>query len=221
MTGQKIALVSGATRGLGRAVSLQLARERQHVIGLARTQGALTELADAIEEQTGARASLVPFDLFYGPEAFSTLGETLFNRFGRLDTLVLNAAMLTALSPLPHIQDKDWQKVLDVNVTANVRLLRVLDPMLRAAGTPQIVFVTCGSESMGHAFWGAYAASKKALEQLAVSYAAETRQAGFDVRLFDPGPMPTRLRREAFPGEDQSKLPAIPALSDVMLKRVV
>lgn len=207
-----IALITGASRGLGRETALQLAKEGHHVLALARTQGALTELDDTIQNETGKKATLLPFDLNGPAPTFAALGETLFERFGRLDTLILNAATMGPLSPLPHVQEQDWQKVMAVNVTANVRLLRVLEPLLRAAQTPRIVFVTCGHASMGDAFWGPYAASKKALEQLAASYKAETHEAGFDVSVVDPGPMPTRLRRDAFPGEDQTKMPTIKPL---------
>lgn len=210
-------LITGATRGLGRATSVQMAKDGAHIIALARTQGALSELDDEIKKETGRSASLLPFDLASPADAFALLGQTLYERFGKLDTLILNAATIGPLSPLPHVQEKDWQKVMDVNLTANLRFLRVLDPLLHAAKNPRIVFVTCSREAIGDAFWGPYAASKKALEQLATSYAEEMKSAGYIVEIHNPGPMPTRLRRDAFPGEDQGKLPAIRPISSTPL----
>lgn len=204
-------LITGASRGLGRATALHLAARGSHILALARTQGALAALDDEVKK-AGGHATLLPFDLTAPEEAFAQLGETLFHRFGRLDTLVLNAAAIGPLSPLPHVQEADWQKVMAVNLTANVRLLRVLEPLLRAAQNPMVAFVSCAEAAMGHAFWGPYAASKKALEKLAESYAEETKTFGFRVSLHHPGPMPTRLRREAFPGEDQTVLPPLAPL---------
>src|SRR6185369_951282 len=174
----KIALITGASRGLGAALALELGKQGAHIIALARTQGGLTELDDKLRAATGKSATLIPFDLSQPDAGFAQLGQTLFERFKKLDTLVLNAAHISALSPLPHVLDKDWQKVMDVNVTANARLLRNLDPLLRAAGNPRVMFLTCGMTARAHnAYWGAYAASKKALEQLALSYAEETEKA--------------------------------------------
>jgi NAD(P)-dependent dehydrogenase (short-subunit alcohol dehydrogenase family) len=202
----KTILVTGASRGFGNHLALQHALCGAHIIALARTQGGLTDLDDAIKKETGKRATLIPFDLSSPDMQFAKLGQTLFERFGKLDGLILNAATLTALSPLPHTQEKDWQKTIDVNVTANVRLLRHLDPLLRGAENPRITFVSCDKESMGDAYWGAYAASKAALNQLAISYKQETAQAGCTVNIFTPPAMATQLRRNAYPGEDQSKL---------------
>lgn len=210
-------MITGASRGLGRALALEMAKSGAHIIALARTQGGLTELDDAIRSATGNGATLIPFDLANDGAAFSTLGQTLYERFGQLDALVLNAGTIGPLSPVAHTMDKDWQKVMDVNLTANMRLLRVLDPMLRQAGNPHVVFMTCGSESMGNAYWGAYAASKKALEELVMNYETENQGTGYKTRLFDPGPMATQLRRNAFPGEDQSKLNTPEIVAKAML----
>lgn len=202
----KTILITGASRGLGCEAAKKFAGDDWHVVALARTQGGLEELDDSIKNETGKSATLIPFDLAQGDAGFAQLGENLYKRFGRLEALVLNAAVCGPLSPVAHIQEKDWNRIIAVNVTANMRLLRALDPMLRTAGNPHIVFITCEQTGRSNAYWGAYAASKKALEQLAVSVAEETKQAGFQVSLFDPGPMATRLRLDAFPGEDQSKL---------------
>jgi short-subunit dehydrogenase len=202
----KIALITGASRGFGHALALEFGKE-MNVIGLARTQGGLTELDDKLKKDTGRSATLVPFDLAGPDQAFAQLGQTLFERFKKLDLLVLNAAVLSQLSPVAHTVEKDMNAVMNVNFTANMRLLRHLDPLLRAASQPRILFVTCGMSSRAHnAYWGTYAASKKALEQLALSYKEETEKAGFQVEIIDPGPMATSLRRGAFPGEDQTKL---------------
>lgn len=201
---QKNVLITGASRGLGFFLALQHAKLGYHVIALAKTQGGLTELDDSIKSTTGTSATLIPFDLASPDTSFAILGQTLFERFGKLERLILNAATIGPSSPVAHTTEKDWQNVMNVNVTANVRLLRHLDPLLRSAGTPHITFVTCAS--LGDAYWGAYTASKVALDQIAASYQAETRQAGFKVDRFDPGVMATRLRQNAYPGEDQSAL---------------
>lgn len=201
---KKIALITGASRGLGFYLALQHAKRGDHVIALAKTQGGLTELDDSVKKITGNNATLIPFNLNSPDTSFSILGQTLFDRFGKIDRLILNAATIGPSSPVAQTLEKDWQHIMDVNVTANVRLLRHLDPLLRSAGTPHITFVTCASH--GDAYWGAYRASKVALNQIAASYAAETQQAGFKVDVFDPGIMATQLRRHAYPGEDQAML---------------
>ena len=201
---KKITLVTGASRGFGFSLAMQYAKRGDHVIALAKTQGGLTELDDAIKNTTGQSATLIPFNLTAPDTAFGMLGQTLFERFGKIDRLILNAATIGPSSPVAHTKEQDWQNVFAVNVTANVRLLRHLDPLLRSAGKPHITFITC--TSLGDAYWGAYSASKLALNQIAASYKAETAQAGFIVDCFDPGIMATQLRRNAFPGEDQGTL---------------
>ncbi len=201
---KKTVLITGASRGLGFFLALQHAKRGDHVIALAKTQGGLMALDDSIKQATGSNATLIPFNLSSPDTSFAILGQTLFDRFGKIDRLILNAATIGPSSPIAHTTEKDWQNVMDVNVTANIRLLRHLDPLLRSAGTPHITFVTCAS--LGDAYWGAYSASKLALNQIAASYKAETQQAGFKVDVFDPGVMATQLRRNAYPGEDQSTL---------------
>ncbi len=198
-------LITGATRGLGCALALQLAEEGAHIIAMARTTGALTELDDAIKKLSGKPATLIPFDLLNMPDAYANLGQTIYNRFRRLDAVVLNAARLGALTPVSHCQEKDWQRIMEVNLGANMRLIRVLSPSLSAGS--QVAFITCSGDSMGRAYWGPYAASKKALEELALSYREETEKSGIRTHIFEPGIMATKLRQDAFPGEDQSQLP--------------
>lgn len=203
----RIALVTGASRGIGRAVALALAGAGAHVVALARTQGALEELDDEIGA-LGGSATLVPCDLC-DFEAIDRLGAGLFERWGRLDILIGNAGILGPISPLAHVDPKDWNKVLSVNVTANWRLIRSLDPLLRASNAGRVVFITSGVayRAAMKPYWGAYAVSKAALEALARTYAAETANTtNIKVMLANPGPLRTRMRAQAMPGEDPGAL---------------
>jgi NAD(P)-dependent dehydrogenase (short-subunit alcohol dehydrogenase family) len=200
----KVALVTGASRGIGKATALALANAGAHVIALARTSGALEELDDAIQK-AGGSATLVPADLKDGP-ALDRLGASLYERYKRLDVFVANAAILGALTPLSHVDPKMWNEVLEINVTANWRLIRSLDPLLRQAEAARVVFVTSGSGHRGDAYWGPYAVSKAALDMLARTYAAETEKTSMRVNLFNPGPTRTRMRAQAMPGEDPMTL---------------
>lgn len=200
----KIALVTGASRGIGRATALKLGEAGAHVIALARTVGGLEELDDEIK-QIGGTATLVPVDLRDFP-ALDRLGASLAQRYGRLDALVGNAGLLGTLSPLPHIEPKEWDEVLAVNVTANWRLIRALDPLLRAAEAGRAAFVTSSITYKARAYWGTYAVSKIALELLARTYAAETAETKVKVNLFNPGPIRTGMRAKAMPGEDPMTL---------------
>lgn len=199
----RLALVTGASRGIGRAAAIELARAGAHVIALARTQGALEELDDAIRA-AGSEATLVPCDL-KDVDALDRLGAAIYERWGKLDILVGNAGVLGPVSPLGHIDPKHWDEVLAVNVTANWRLIRSLDLLLRAAEAGRALFVTSGA---GHTadfkpYWGPYAVSKAALEALARTYAAETATTSrVKVMLVNPGPLRTRMRATAMPGED-------------------
>lgn len=202
----RVALVTGASRGIGRALALELAREGAHVIALARTQGALEELDDEIRA-LGGGATLAPCDLA-DFNALDRLGATIFERWGKLDVFVGNAGMLGTLSPLGHVDLKAWDRVMAVNLTANWRLIRSLDPLLRASGAGRVAFVT---SSVGHCtpmrpYWGPYAISKAALEALARTYAAETSGTGITVMIANPGALRTRMRAQAMPGEDPQKL---------------
>jgi NAD(P)-dependent dehydrogenase (short-subunit alcohol dehydrogenase family) len=172
---------------------------------VSRTPGALEEIDDRVRA-AGGRATLVPLDLADGG-AIDRLGAALAERFGRLDVLVGNAAELGPLSPLGHVAPQALERVMTVNATANYRLIRSLDPLLRASEAGRAVFVTCETAHAGKPFWGAYAASKAALEALVLAYAAETRRTALRVNLIDPGALRTRLRATAYPGEDPHKLP--------------
>ncbi len=203
----KTALVTGASRGLGRAMAIALAKAGAHVLALARTSGGLEELDDEIKA-AGGQASLIPLDLAEG-DGIERLAGALSQRFDKLDILIANAAMLGELAPLPDIAPKIWNATLDLNVTTNWRLIRALDPMLRKSDDARVVFMTSrvGGE-LARPFWGAYAVSKAALEMLAKTYAEETRNAGISVSIIDPGAMRTKMRAEAMPGEDLETLPA-------------
>lgn len=212
----RIAVVTGASRGIGAAVAAALAREGAHVVALARTVGGLEELDDTIRSQ-GGTTTLVPLDLRDG-DALDRLGASLHARYGRLDILVGNAGVLGPLSPLGHVEPKAWAEVLDVNVTANWRLLRALDPLLRLSDAGRAVFVTSGAASKARAYWGPYAVSKAALEILVRTYAAETEGTNLRVNLFNPGPIRTRMRAQAMPGEDPERLAPPEVAADAVLK---
>jgi NAD(P)-dependent dehydrogenase (short-subunit alcohol dehydrogenase family) len=200
----KIALVTGASRGIGRATALELAKAGAHVVALARTVGGLEELDDEIRE-VGGSATLVPLDIKDFP-ALDRLGASLYERFQKLDVLVGNAGQLGQLSPLGHIDPKVWDDVMAVNVTANWRLIRSLDPLLRAAEAGRAVFITSGVARNVRAYWGLYAASKAALEAVVRAYAGELARTQVRVNLFNPGPIRTRMRAKAMPGEDPMTL---------------
>ena len=200
----KIALVTGASRGIGRATALTLARAGAHIVALARTVGGLEELDDEIKKE-GASATLVPLDL-RDFDALDRLGASLHERFKKLDVLVGNAGQLGTLSPLGHIDQKAWDEVFAVNVTANWRLIRSLDPLLRTSDAGRVVFITSAVTYRVRAYWGLYAASKAALEMIARVYAEETAKTKVKVNLFNPGPIRTRMRAMAMPGEDPMTL---------------
>jgi NAD(P)-dependent dehydrogenase (short-subunit alcohol dehydrogenase family) len=201
----KVALVTGASRGIGAAVALRFAQEGAHVVLAARTVGGLEELDDAIRA-AGGTATLVPLDL----RDFAKIDElaaVLFGRYGRLDVLVGNAGEFGVFSPLGHIPPQLWSEVIDLNLTANWRLIRAMDPLLRAAPAGRAIFVTSGIGRDTLAYWGPYAVSKTALEMLVRIYAAENANTRVRANLVDPGTVRTRLRARAFPGEDPRALP--------------
>jgi NAD(P)-dependent dehydrogenase (short-subunit alcohol dehydrogenase family) len=201
----RIALITGASRGIGRAVALAYAREGTHVLLLARTRKGLEEVDDAVKAE-GGEASLIPLNLAHGPK-IDALGPTLYERFGRLDIFVGNAGMLGRLSPLTHIPSEHWEQVMAVNVTANWRLIRTLDPLLRRSDAGRVIFVTSsGVAESARAYWAPYSVSKMALEVLARTYAEETSDSPVKVNLVNPGATATRMRAEAYPGEDQATL---------------
>ena len=214
---QPIALVTGASRGIGYAVALELARAGFHVVATARTEGGLTELDDAIRAEGGS-ATLLPLDLLDGA-GLDMIGPSIFDRFGRLDALVYSAGALGRLTPVPHILPADWNAVVGVNLAAAWRLIRSCAPVLQVAPAGRAVFLTDLRAAEPRAYWGAYGATKAALDHLVLTWAAEVATSALRVNLVDPGPVAGRLRTEAFPGEDPSRLrkpndvaPAIAAL---------
>jgi NAD(P)-dependent dehydrogenase (short-subunit alcohol dehydrogenase family) len=198
-------LITGASRGLGAALAEGFAAEGARLILVARTPGGLEEIDDRVRAR-GGEATLVPLDLRRG-EGIDRLGGVIAERFGRLDVLIGNAAELGVLAPLGHIDPKVFERVMTLNAGANQRLIRSLDPLLRAADAGRAIFVTCAQGRDSRPYWGAYAASKAALEALALCYAAEMRRTTVRVNLIDPGPLRTRLRAQAYPGEDPSGRP--------------
>ena len=215
----RIALVTGASRGIGRAVSLALAREGAHVIAVARSAGALEELDDDIQE-LGGTATLLRLNLNHGPKV-DALGPTLFERWQKLDVFVGNAGVLGPLSPLGHVSERDWNDVLNINVTANWRLIRTLDPLLQKSDAGRVIFVTSGAPRKCRAYWGPYSVSKAALEALAKTYASEAANTPVRVNLVNPGPVATAMRAKAMPGEDPSTLPKPDALAETFIRLAV
>jgi NAD(P)-dependent dehydrogenase (short-subunit alcohol dehydrogenase family) len=209
--GGRIALVTGASRGIGHATALKLAAEGAHVVAVARTVGGLEELDDAIQA-SGGSATLVPLDLKDFP-GIDRLGAALHERYGRLDVLVGNAGILGPVSPLGHVEPKAWDDVIAVNVTANWRLIRSMDPLLRAAEAGRAVFLTSGAASNARAYRGPYSLSKAALDVLVRTYAAETASTSVRANLFNPGPTRTRMRATLMPGEDPATLPEADAVA--------
>jgi NAD(P)-dependent dehydrogenase (short-subunit alcohol dehydrogenase family) len=200
----RIALVTGASRGIGHATALALAKAGAHVVAIARTVGGLEELDDAVK-QAGGSATLVPLDL-KDYDAIDRLGASLDERYGRLDVLVANAGLLGALSPMSHVEPNVFDDVMAVNVTANYRLIRSLDPLLQKSDSGRAVFLTSGAAWVPMAYWGPYSVSKAAVELMARIYAAETATTRLRVNIFNPGPIRTRMRATAMPGEDPMTL---------------
>jgi len=201
----RLALVTGASRGIGAAVAKAYAAAGAHVILLARTVGGLEEVDDAIQSM-GGQAALLPFDLVE-TRKIAAIGPTIAERFGKLDIFVGNAGMLGSLSPVALSDHKNFEKVFRINFFANYHLIRALDPLLRAGPAGRAIFVTAEAAQQHTPFWGAYAASKAALETMVSTYAEEVAYSKLKVNIIDPGTVGTGLRREAFPGEDVSLLP--------------
>lgn len=200
----RVALVTGASRGIGAAAAIELARRGVHVVITARTQGGLEDTDDAIRA-LGGTATLLPMDLADGP-ALDPIGPSLFERFGRLDILVHSAGALGRLTPVPHILPQDWDTVVAVNLASTWRLIRTCGPLLLAAPAGRAVFVATGVASAPRAYWGAYGATKAGMQHLVTSWAQEVATTPLRVNLFDPGIVATKLRAEAMPGEDRTKL---------------
>ena len=200
----RIALVTGASRGIGAALARRFAAEGAHVILVARTVGGLEERDDEIRA-AGGSATLVPLDL-REVDQIDQMGAALYQRFGRLDVLVGNAGVLGSLSPMGHFTPAIWDEVIEVNLTANWRLIRSLDPLLRLSPAGRVIFTTCAAGREAEPYWGAYAASKAALETMARIYAGEMAKTALKVNLVDPGIVATTLRAQGFPGEDRARL---------------
>ena len=211
----KLALVTGASRGIGAAVARLFAREGAHVVAVARTVGGLEALDDAIKA-AGGEATLVPLDLSDGA-GIDRLGAALYGKFGKLDILVGNAAALGVLSPVGHIDPPLFERTLAINVTANYRLIRSLDPLLRLADSGRAIFVTSGASKRAIPFWSLYCSTKAAMESVVLCYAAEVAETKVRVNLINPGPTRTKMRAEAFPGEDAMQLPTAEAIAEAFL----
>ncbi len=217
----RLALITGASRGVGRAVAKAYAAEGAHVILVARTSGALEEIDDEIKAQGdktgGGKATLVPMDLC-DFAAIDDLGRQIFERWGRLDILVGNAAALGDLSPVGHIRPEVWQRTYDLNVTANYRLIRSLDPLLRQSDAGRAIFITSGAGRALPPYWALYASTKAALDAIAQIYARETEKTNVRVNLVNPGPTRTAMRAAAFPGEDPGELPPAEHVAETLIR---
>jgi NAD(P)-dependent dehydrogenase (short-subunit alcohol dehydrogenase family) len=211
----RIAFVTGASRGIGAATAVALARLGAHVVITARTQGGLEETDDAVRAAGGA-ATILPLDLKQA-ESIDAVGPTLVQRFGRLDILVHNAGALGKLTPAGHIVPRDFADCLAVNLTASYRLIRTCAPVLAASDAGRAVFVTSSVATTPRAFWGAYAATKAGMEMLVRTWADEVDGTSLRVNLFDPGGTATRMRATAFPGEDPGTLPTPASVADKLV----
>ena len=214
----KIVLVTGASRGIGYATAKEAAKRGAHIVAVARTVGGLEDLDDEIQAE-GGTCTLVPFDLKDG-DAIDRLGQQIFERWGKLDGMIVNAALLGVISPLPHISPKEFSSVMEVNVTAPYRLVRSMDVLLRASENGRVVFVSSSSANSARPYWGLYAATKAALNAMAKSYGGELEQTNVKVNVFYPGAVRTLMRAKAVPGEDPMTLPApeeiVPKLVDLV-----
>jgi len=202
----QIALVTGASRGIGRATALALATAGAHIVATARTQGGLESLDDEIRNRTGQPATLVPLDLSQ-PDGLDHLGLAIHERFGRLDLLVHCGAVLGPLTPVSHVEPGVWERVMTVNATATYRLIRATERLLKAAPNGRALFLTTGRVVRPKAFWGPYGASKAAMEHIVCTWADEMENTTVRAALIDPGSMRTKMRAEAMPGEDPLTLP--------------
>jgi NAD(P)-dependent dehydrogenase (short-subunit alcohol dehydrogenase family) len=213
----RIALITGASRGIGRATAKLLAADGAHVLLLGRHQKTLESVDDEITA-AGGKATLIPLDLANGA-AIDPLGPSLYERFGRLDIFIGNAAILGGLRPLNHIPSETWEKVLAVNLTANWRLIRTLDPLLRMSDAGRVVFVTsAGVAEQGRPYWAPYSVSKAGLETLAKTYANEAADSAVKVNIVDPGATATSMRAEAYPGEDQDTIQNPEQVAETIVK---
>ena len=196
----RLALVTGASRGIGYFTALELAKAGAHVIACARTVGGLEELDDAIQK-AGGSATLVPFDLA-DMAAIDKLGGSIFERWGKLDILVANAGVLGTISPIGHVEAKVFEKVMTINVTATWRLIRSVEPLLLKSDAGRALILSSGAAHKCRPFWGPYSASKAAVEALARTWAGETQRTPLRILSVDPGATRTAMRAQAIPGED-------------------
>lgn len=211
----RIALVTGASRGIGYFTALELAKAGAHVIACARTVGGLEELDDAIKA-AGGTATLVPFDLA-DMNAIDGLGASINERWGKLDILVANAGLLGVISPVGHIEAKVFEKVMTINVTATWRLIRSVEPLLLKSDAGRALILSSGVAHSCRPFWGAYSASKAAVEVLGRTWAAETQKSALRINCVNPGATRTAMRAQAVPGEDPSTLPTPSDVAQAML----
>ena len=215
----KLALVTGASRGIGAATAEALARKGAHVILVARSAKALEEIEDRIHE-TGGSATIAPLDLTEG-DSIGKLGAAVTERWGKLDILVLNAAMLGSLTPVEHIDPKEYSRILTLNVGANQALIATFDHLLRKAERADVIGVTSSVGATPRAFWGAYGSSKAALDNLLGTYADETEHTGrIHVHVLDPGATRTRMRQLAFPGEEPESVKPPETVAEAILRRL-
>ncbi len=211
----RIAVITGASRGIGAAVAKRFAAEGAHVILVARTVGGLEAVDDAIQAM-GGQATLVPLDLMEHTK-IDQLGAQLHERYGKLDIVVGNAGVLGELTPLTHADPKMWDKVISTNITANWRLIRSFDPLLRQSDAGRAIFVTSGVTQKINPYWGVYAVGKAALEMLVKTYAAELGGTNIKANLIDPGAVRTAMRKHAMPGEDPMSLPSPDDITDMFV----
>ncbi|MBX9925582.1 MAG: SDR family NAD(P)-dependent oxidoreductase [Hyphomicrobiaceae bacterium] len=212
----RIALVTGASRGLGRAIALALAAEGAHVVISARTAGALEEVDDLINA-AGGKATILQLDM-KRLDRVDQLGPALYERWGKLDILIGNAGTLGNLTPLAHVTDDVWDYTLNLNLGANFRLIRTLDPLLKRSDAGRAIFITSGAARKSTAYWGPYAVSKAALETLVKTYAAEIATTSVQACLLNPGSIRTAMRAKAFPGEDPDTLPTPEDVAPVVVE---
>ncbi len=212
----RLAVITGASRGVGAAIAKAYAGEGAHVILVSRNSSALEELDDQIKLK-GGPATLVPMDLT-DFDTIDNLGKQIFERWGKLDILVGNAAILGDLSPVGHIRPEVWQRTYDLNVTANYRLIRSMDVLLRRSEAGRALFITSGASRTLPPYWALYASTKAALDAIALIYAKETQKSNVRVNVVNPGPTRTSMRAAAFPGEDSEKLPRPEHVSETMIR---
>lgn len=203
----RVALITGASRGIGAALALELAKLGAQCVLVARTQGGLEDVDDAIRAAGGKPATLLPFDLQKAEKDIDMIGPSIVERFGRLDILVHNAGVLNKLTPVAHIEPRDWAEVMAVNLTASWRLIRSCDPPLRASDAGRAVFVTSGRVLRPRAYWGMYGASKAGMEHLVMTWAQEVQATPLRVNLVDPNIVATKMRAAAMPGEEPASIP--------------